>query len=238
MTLVEYIVSIDTLIAQTLNHFATQDTTTNKLLALFSGNNFIKMAPFICMAAWFWNRTPHEHNRRIIISGLAGIFIAFFIGRILQVSLPFRLRPIHAPELNLLVPPGFSAETLGGWSSLPSDHAAIFAALAGLAFALSRRAGMVATVYVAVFVLFPRIYFGEHYLSDVLVGTAIGELASYITLRTSIGAAVAGPLDRMAIRFPAPFYAVAMLFVAQLIQMFADVRMYGSVLKGLIQGTL
>ncbi len=236
MSIIDAILTVDFNIAQALNAWASKPTTFNRLIVLFNENNFAKMAPFVCMAAWYWNK-PGGRTRPIVINGLAGIFVAFFIGRILQVSLPFRARPIHTEALHLILPNGESPDILGGWSSFPSDHAAIFMALSMLAFALSRRTGVLALLYALLVVILPRVYIGVHFMTDTLAGMLVGGIAGWIALRSSLAAIVGPAVNRFALRYPSLFYALAMLFIGQLIQMFSDVRMYASVLKGILSGT-
>jgi undecaprenyl-diphosphatase len=238
VVLLDVIGWIDGHIAQALNAWSARPGTFNHLLMLVSDNNFLKMAPFVFMVGWYWNRAPLDATRRTVVAGLTGVFVAFFIGRALQISLPMRLRPIHQPGLGLTLPEGYSPDMLGGWSSLPSDHAAIFIALAGLAFALSRRWGWATLAYAVVLVVLPRVYFGVHFLSDVLAGMAVGAVAALIALRTPVARVVEAPLLWLEARQPALFYAVALLFIAQLIEMFGDVRKYAAVMKGMLVGTL
>ena len=48
-----------------------------------------------------------------------------------------------------------------------------------------------------------------------------------------------GPfVERLSLRRPAAFYSFGILFLAQLAQMFGDIRRYSSIAKGLIVGTL
>ena len=237
MSVIDAIVGFDGALAQALNGVAARDNAFNHIAVIFGDNNFVKMAPFVWMLAWFWNKAPLERNRRVIGAGISGIFIAFFIGRVLQTMLPFRARPIHTESLGLSLAPGIVNEMLGGWSSFPSDHAAIFVALAGLAFFLSRRWGIAAALFAVVFVLGTRVYFGIHFLTDVLGGAAIGVVAALLAQSGPVMRWVGEPIERLSRRYPQWFYPVALLFVAQLIQMFADVRMYGSILKGVLRGT-
>ncbi len=44
--------------------------------------------------------------------------------------------------------------------------------------------------------------------------------------------------ERLARRHPAPFYTVGLLALTQGVQMFGDIRHYGSIAKGLLAGTL
>ncbi len=236
MTMLDMVVALDRDIALLLNGWATQASTANRLIVLISGNNAVKMAPFLFIAAFYWNVAPVAANRRIVINGLIGIFVAFFIGRFLQVSLPFRARPIHDPAIDLHLAAGLAPDTLGGWSSFPSDHGAIFAALIGLAFALSRPVGVLATLHTLILVLGVRVYIGVHYLSDVLGGMAIGLLTAAIMQCPPVQRRFAPGLEALEARYPALFYGCAVVFLAELMDMFDDVREFASVAKAMLQG--
>jgi undecaprenyl-diphosphatase len=234
MLLLDAISWIDSHFAQALNASAARSGTFNHLLMQANNNSFIKMLPFAWMAAWYWNQAPIIANRRVVTRGLAGVCLGFFLGRILQTSLPMRLRPVHDAALGLTLPNGFSSDVLGGWSSMPSDHGAIFMALACMALALSRRWGALALLWAVAVALAPRVYFGEHYLSDMLAGMAIGGVAAVVALRTPLGWLAEAPVLWLNRRHVPLFYASALLFMAQLVDMFDDVRTSASVLKGLL----
>lgn len=225
-------------IAQWLNALSALPGPANRLLVLLSEANFLKVVPFVLVAVWYWNVEPRPANRRIIVNGFAGVMLAFVVGRILQLTLPHRARPLHAPSLDLHLPAGMVPDILGGWSSFPSDHAAIFAALVGMTLALSRPLGRLGLAYAILVVLLPRAYLGFHFPSDILAGFALGMATSWMMQRPWLIAAI-GPFgERVAQRHPAAFHVGAILFLTQLVQMFGDVRRYGSIAKGLVVGTL
>jgi len=70
----------------------------------------------------------------------------------------------------------------GGMYGFVSSHAANLASIAfGSILVLGRQVGYIKPLMIGVLLLicFSRIYLGVHYFSDVLVGTAVGILASY-----------------------------------------------------------
>jgi len=131
----------------------------------------------LVIAAFWWDWVwpgDTERNRKVVIATLLSAVAAVIAGRLLALYLPFRLRPIHTPELGFVLPYGATQEVLRGWSSFPSDHAmAFFAASTGLWF-ISRKFGAILTIYVALFVALPRVYLGLHYPTDVLAGWSAG----------------------------------------------------------------
>ena len=233
MPLLDAIIAIDTQVAVAVNAFAARPTTFNHLVVLLTGEDFIKMAPFVAVFVWFWNRPPHAAHRLIVLRGMAGIFAAFFAGRILQLGLPMRMRPMHDAALGLAQPAFTSHEMLGGWSSFPSDHAAIFGAAVCLVFALSRPLGVLAALYAILVVLLPRLYVGVHFPTDILAGCLLGMAAGLAALTLAAGARLARAVLRFAERHPALFHTAAVIYLIQLSELFHEAREYASVLKGL-----
>lgn len=104
------------------------------------------------------------------------------IARVMALTLPMRLRPIHEETLAFLPPHGMEKATLEfeGWSSFPSDHAFLFFALGTGFLFVSRKAGILALAYTTLFIAFPRMYLGLHYPTDILVGGLIGIIVAVL----------------------------------------------------------
>ncbi|MCX7380695.1 MAG: phosphatase PAP2 family protein [Alphaproteobacteria bacterium] len=236
MSIVDVITGFDAQVAHALNVYAARPGTFNHLVVLLTGADVIKMAPFIAIVVWFWNRPPLSAHRHIVLRGMLGTLVAFVAGRILQVGLPPRLRPVHDAALGLKLPAFTSAETLGGWSSFPSDHAAIFAAAVCLAFALSRVLGVLTALHAFVLVMLPRLYVGVHYPTDIIAGCFVGVAGALAVLVGPLGVWIGTTGERLAVRYPAAFHTVAVFFLIQLAEMFHEAREYASVLKGLWLG--
>lgn len=228
------IVSLDWSIARQLNLLSSVASPLNRIIVATNDSAFLKTAPFIFVLVWFWNRPPLAHHRDVVLRGIAGAIAGLATGRLLQVTLPFRARPIHDTALGLTLPPGIRLESLGGINSLPSDHGTLFGALTGLMFALSPPLGILTGLYTAFVVLGSRVYLGEHFLSDVTAGALIGLLCAWIAQRAAPIGRIAAALRGLADRHPAPFYAAAIMLVAQLGQMFNDLRAYATALRGLL----
>ncbi len=121
-----------------------------------------------------------------VLSGGLGAGLVANIGK-LCVS---RVRPRNTLFLNM-----DSQSTITGWmpllngnsgqQSFPSAHAATAFAMAIILSSLYPRARLLFCV-LAVLVLGHRLHYGAHYLSDVLVGAAIGLLFGMLCLRLGI----------------------------------------------------
>lgn len=158
-------------------------------------------------------------RERIILTLFAG-FIAIFLGRILAIVLPFRLRPMHNALLHFNVPYGINSDILNSWSSFPSDHAALFFALAAGIFFISRKIGILTAVYILLVICFPRLYCGLHYPTDIIAGAVIGIGIGWFVLTVKINKYITQPVMYLLGRWPGSFYACFFLLSFLLADMF------------------
>ena len=115
----------------------------------------------------------------LLALGLA-LLLSDFVGAQVLRPLFGRMRPCYA------LPPGTirwlaPAANVG---SIPSLHAANFTALAGVAWAASRRLGL-AALAVALLVAVSRVYVGVHWPLDVLAGVLWGAFCALAALGLS-----------------------------------------------------
>ena len=114
---------------------------------------------------------------------------------------------------------------LVNWSSFPSDNATLFFGLTfGLVY-LSRRLAIAAMLYTAVWICLPRMFLGEHYASDVVVGAAVGIALVWVSLnvkwlQNKLGARVLSMADTR----PEVFYPLAFVASFEISTLFQDVR--------------
>jgi undecaprenyl-diphosphatase len=124
------------------------------------------------------------------------------------------------------------------WSSFPSDHAALFFALATCILFVSRGAGILAFCHAFFVVSLPRVYVGLHYPTDILAGAAIGIVvaspAAIVTVRTS----VTRPAMRWLERFPGTFYASLFLLTFLIAVVFDPVRKIGLIFFKILEAAL
>lgn len=168
--------SIDSAVLGFINQFSRQWESFDKLVNLLSRNGLLKGGVVVAILWWclFSAGGRNHHNQRQAIAVLFASVLAMVAARALALTLPFHPRPIHNPSLSFVHPVGLDPGILDGWSSCPSDHAALFLSLSAGIFFMSRRAGLIAFAYTLVFICLPRIYLGLHYPSDILCGAVVG----------------------------------------------------------------
>ena len=121
---------------------------------------------------WFaggeaWRTT--EIRSRVLMT-VAGGFAALCVARTLALLLPFQSRPFETSTSDMPV----AVRALESWSAFPSDHAALFFAIATGILMISRPLGLLALAHAVVVITLPRLYLGLHYPSDLLAGAIIG----------------------------------------------------------------
>jgi undecaprenyl-diphosphatase len=187
----------------------------------------------VALVWYFWFRNTSEESRiRLFLGGIAAVS-AGLLSRLLQLALPFHLRPLYAANLHLRWPVGVGPD-LNHWNCFPSDHAALFFAFATLVWTNDRRLGVMAFFWAAIMSA-TRIYLGYHYPTDVLGGAVLGSCLLVISQRLSFPKWFSRILDweRCA---PASFYAVGFIASYQAPTLFNDVRAIGhSVAQLLLQ---
>jgi undecaprenyl-diphosphatase len=227
----------DVSIISFLNGFAHRSWTFDTIIDLISINYLFKGAVVACLIWWAWFRKGEDtsKNRELLLCGLIAGFFAFVFSRGLADTLPFRERPLHNPALHFQLPYGASEASLIGWSSFPSDHAAVFFALATTIFFVSRAAGILALCHAFFIVCLPRIYLGYHYPTDILGGAFIGIGAASFSQITALRTAAASPAMRWMEKYPGISHAFLFLVTFQIAINFDSVRQIGHFLSSLLK---
>ncbi len=150
----------------------------DEFIRLLLPNYLVKGGFFCCAFFWLWyGSRAHPTGaarRERLLAMLPASFLALAVARLLVAVLPLRLRPLHDPALGLGAAQGIVASGASPENSFPSDHAALFVALAVGLYFVSRRTGLLALAYAIAFILFPRVYACYHFATDVFAGAAIG----------------------------------------------------------------
>jgi undecaprenyl-diphosphatase len=178
-----------------------------RLMVLASGLlNPLKFGPpaLALILTWFAARDRAQHGvladpERLLRNAL-GVVAALAACQVVQGLLPMRPRPRFVyPEL---FPARLDMSVMWDWSSMPSDHAALAAALVVAIWPRSRRLAIFCAAWAATICCAPRVYFGLHYLSDTLVGAVLGATVMGFFLRVPLPAKAWGWLCRLELRRP------------------------------------
>ncbi|KAF3998015.1 phosphatase PAP2 family protein [Glaciimonas immobilis] len=213
-----------------LSQYTTVSAAFNQILHYIAGSDLVKGFPFMGVIWFFWFRDidSKSNGRRTIIATLIGCIIAVGIARSVNNLGPFQPRPIAnqaLPHLNYVGLPQSETQDLYIWNSFPSDHSALFFALATGIFLLSRRWGIYAYFYVLLFIALPRIYLGLHYTTDVLAGAFLGTAFVFLCNQMRFIRLYDDQCTALAQRFPAAFQAIIFICGTEICLMFYDVRL-------------
>ena len=237
--------SFDLAILRFVNGFAHESYTFDLVIAVLAGNNLIKGGVIVTMLWWVWFRPDKNQgsNRTLILGTILAGFLALVCARVLQLTLPFRPRPLHNPAAAFQVPYAVDVTALSEWSAFPSDHATLFFALATGLTLISRTVGVPAFIHALVVICIPRLYVGLHYPSDIIAGALIGIGIAYFVNKNSKIANAINEFVMVKLRSsPGVFYACFFLLTYQLATLFEDARIMagvaGNVIRVILSGFL
>lgn len=226
----------DASILHFLNTFARRSLTFDSMMVVLSATVLLKGAVLIAMFWWAWiyYGTEDQQARETLLFTMILSVVSVAVARLLALSLPFRLRPLQNPHLDFRMPYEMDPKTLIGWSSFPSDHAAIFFCLAIGFWFVSKRLGGLAIAYVLFLIAFPRLYLGIHYPTDIIAGFLIALGMASLAKIPSLRRAVAGPGMKLFEKFPAWFYGLLFLCSFEIVEEFDGIRHVFSFLRASI----
>lgn len=215
---------IDGAIVLWFNHFAGWSGTFDGVVKDISDNYLVQAAVPVTILWGFWFRRAAtqvvRRNRELIVVTQLATIVSIAIARGIALIVPFRDRPLATPTLGYhVIDPRWNTD-IHQWSSFPSDHAALFFALATGITLLSRRIGIVMLLYATLVDCLPRIYLGLHYPSDLLAGATLGSATVLIAARPEIRKPVAHPVLRGIDAWPGTAYGAMFLCSFGLATMF------------------
>ena len=231
--------SFDTSVISFVNSFAHRWFALDATVAMIATNTLIKGGVIAALIWWAWFR-PSENkslDRELLSCGIFTGFLSLLVARTLADLLPFRERPMYTAGLHFQMP-YLSNENMIRWSSFPSDHAALFFALALSLFFVSRRAGIAALCYTFLIICLPRVYMGFHYPTDILAGALIGLGAASLSKSAPFRMAVTRPVMRLLKESPGAFYAGFFIVTFQIAITFDSLRHIARYLQQLLNVSL
>ncbi len=207
------------------NHFARRSYALDGLVRLVNGYMFrVTGILAVLWWAWFRDREDKSTTREVLASGMLACLFSLALSRGLSAVMPFRERPLREPTLHFQLPYGENARALIGWSSFPSDHAAVYFTLAACLWFVSRPAGAVAVGWALLVTALPRVYLGLHYPTDIISGMLLGVGVACLASTGRVRRVLSGVPMRWEDRHPGAFYAGMFLYTFQLATAFDPLR--------------
>ncbi|OAO01259.1 hypothetical protein A8B75_15930 [Sphingomonadales bacterium EhC05] len=234
---------MDIMIAQWMSHGLSRSLLFDETVLTLSASHLVKGAMLVSIMLFVWLWVPSNsqlgkekaqiRNRTTILAALVASVFGEIFARLLSHYSAFRLRPFLEASLDMQVPERLQllAPEMIANSSFPSDHAILFFAIATGIYMISRSFGIFAFLYSFIFIALPRIYLGLHYMSDIVIGAAIGIGFSIVGVRLMRNSAILKRTVSWSMSKPEIFYPVFFLFLFQVATMLEDVRAFSQLLK-------
>ena len=216
----------DSAILRYINGLAGRSWTMDYLIVWLNGDGFQKggIIMMLFWYAWFMRGNNSNTRRETLICTLAAAPLALVLSRFISFLAPFRIRPLHVPDLHIRLAYTLRPETLINWNSFPSDHAVLFFTLVTGLFFVSRRLALIAFSYVVLLICLPRIYLGIHYPTDIFAGIVLGVGVSYVVCLPRVRSVLGQPVLNWIDRFPALSGAFFFFYTCQISNAFGWVR--------------
>ncbi len=224
-------IPFDSEILSYINQYTHQSENFDSLMVTVMNSGLLKGGTAMAALWWMWFSRKREGSlrRQVVLISLFASFSAVFVSKVVEHVLPPRPRPIIDPQLHFQVAYGMNLVGEVKWlhSCFPSDHAALFFAIAFAFFLVSWRLGLLASLYVFLIIAFPRVYNGLHYPTDIVAGAFIAACAVFLVSIPLLRQRLTSPLLVFAERRPGWFYPLFFVLCYQVSVLFSDVRAFG-----------
>jgi membrane-associated phospholipid phosphatase len=229
-----FVPAFDRAVIQALNLFTRRSFLFDAACHAVSDSTMFSGMIFVALLWYCWFFAPDLYSRHKTFTGTIASAVASLFSRATQLSFPSRARPFQDPALHLKLPYTVKLDSLRHVaSSYPSDHAALYFALAATIFSVNRKAGYYAVGLAALLDVI-RLYLGFHYFSDIVGGAALGVLCVYVLQHVKAGSI----MKRFSTMYQAPspaFYALAFCATYFIATMFSDIRLLAAQVAHLVR---
>jgi len=205
-----------------LNAYARRSRLLDRSMHALTARDLLQGVVFMAVIWYLWCGTKQPEARARILAGVAAAALAGFMSRFLQLCLPTHFRPLHAAGLNFVLPFGVEPDALNHFNSFPSDHGAVWFALAMVILRERTAFGIVAFAWAAIIDV-ARVYDLFHFPSDIVgsIGLAIVVVTLVDNIWTRRAAVHAITFEKA---HRAWFYTLAFVTTYQIATLFDDVR--------------
>lgn len=218
--------ALDVAASRWLNQFATKSPFVDTLVLGLIELQLLRTAVVVALLCWaYWGSRHRVFDQELGWPRfMCGMLAAIVVARALQNGLPGRLRPLHEPTLGFVPPIGVAEDALLDWSSFPSDHAVVFAAMTVAVWRFNHRIGWLAAAWTGLVILLPRVYTGVHYMGDILAGAVVGVLVMLVAWWLPAPRWLHGQLAGLERKSPGMVAAALFLFLYLCATLFRDLR--------------
>lgn len=196
-----------------------------------------KASPFVVVLGALLLRDPsNEKVRRAVIAGVLGAALAMVLTHLLQHVAIGHVRPWQTGQYPFRRSAGVDTHVLQTMplddiSSFPSDTLGLTSALALAILLASRAWGIVAFAWLIVIEAGSKLFDGQHYPSDLIVGSIVGLSSTSLFHFLSPSTAYVSQASRQSCeRHPMVFFIGVILLGMQVGTLFDDVREAGNAL--------
>jgi undecaprenyl-diphosphatase len=192
-------------------------------------NDLLKGVPFAAALLLLWavpRSQQADRDRETVVLILLATTLSLIVGRLLQnyIESP---RPLMVPEVAAAFPPTFHTYRLD-WNSFPSDHMALYFAIALGVYQVRRSLGWVLMAWCIGGVGLARVYTGYHYPLDLLGGVAVAVASvTLVWQRQTWLRPGCTTVLRVASRYPAMAMTAAFFLCFQIATVFNTLRELG-----------
>ncbi|MDD5376600.1 MAG: phosphatase PAP2 family protein [Candidatus Gracilibacteria bacterium] len=175
--MLSFLVSQDIALLNYLRSFIDPNSVLQVRLIHIGSDIEVALVMFVLVGLWLYGAYQKNDQSKIdALMMLYSIGFAFAVYVVLNLGLPFRPRPETVSTIRPLV------DHLPD-NSFPSGHAIFFGASVLAAFYYTRSWIAWTLLITGVLMVLSRVLAGIHYPGDILVGTIIGLVGSYIVYR-------------------------------------------------------